>query len=353
MKTKGVALATGFVTSAFAAFIMLACGSDSASTGQAGGGSGHGGAFNPSGAGGVGGSNDVDAGNDCVEVSKLVYVISETDNSIYSFDPSKTLSSDAATRAAAFVKIGPPKCPESSVPTSGPPNSMALDRHGFALVNYEENGGIYKVDLQNNSLECTPTDFVSGGGIGFSPNLSMGFSSDALTGNAETLFVSDNTGDQDNTPGVGLGAARITDSGGPNMAAVRLGPTAFSGMVQGSRCELTGTGDAKLYGFFAENPAKLAEIVKSDGTTPSVTTLQNGGVTVDASNGGYAFSFWGGNFWFYTAPAVDSQEATASRVTRYDPATGELSVVLADVGGFVIVGAGVSTCAPLSLPPIK
>jgi hypothetical protein len=78
----------------------------------------------------------------------------------------------------------------------------------------------------------------------------------------------------------------------------------------GGRCELTGTGDAKLYGFFTTRPAHLAAIDKATAATPDAIPLP----MVDASTGGYAFSFWGGSFWFYTASDTDT-----TKVTRYDP----------------------------------
>ena len=74
--------------------------------------------------------------------------------------------------------------------------------------------------------------------------------------------------------------------------------------------------------------------------------------TVNASDGGYAFSFWGGDFWFYTAfPTPDQPDPTTS-VTHFETATGKTTVPLSNIG-FVIVGAGVSTCAPVIPPPPK
>jgi hypothetical protein len=113
----------------------------------------------------------------------------------------------------------------------------------------------------------------------------------------------------------------------------------------GGRCELTGTGDARLFGFFTTMPAHVAEIQKASGATPAATDLS----MVDASVGGYAFSFWGGSFWFYTASDTDT-----TKVTRYDPTSNPaVTTVVAPMLDFTIVGAGVSTCAPLVFPPIQ
>jgi hypothetical protein len=254
----------------------------------------------------------------CSDTSKLVYVIADGTNMIYSFAPDKLL----------FKPLGVPQCA-----TAATANSMAIDRNGTAWVNYAD-GSIWKVNT--STMACAATSFASGQ-AGFSSRLSMGFSSNAPGSADETLFVSDNTGD-DTTVADGKGAARV------DLSATILMPLGgpFTGDVAGWRCELTGTGDARLFGFFTKTPARLAEINKTDGSTPRSVLLPG----VDASAGGYAFSFWGGRFWFYTANGTPT-----SSVTMFDPATGLApQVVLADIG-FTIVGAGVSTCAPLTFPP--
>ncbi|HEV3189393.1 MAG TPA: hypothetical protein VGY54_02790, partial [Polyangiaceae bacterium] len=209
----------------------------------------------------------------CSDASKLVYVIADGTNMLYSFAPDKLL----------FKQLGVPQCA-----TTATANSMAIDRNGAAWVNYDD-GSIWKVNT--STMACAATSFTSGQ-AGFSNRLSMGFSSNAPGSADETLFVSDNTGD-DTTLANGKGAARI-DLG--SMILMPLGGP-FTGDVAGWRCELTGTGDARLFGFFTKTPARLAEIKKADGSTPQSVLLQG----VDASTGGYAFSFWGGRFWFYTA----------------------------------------------------
>ena len=262
--------------------------------------------------------NDGSSQAGCSDASKLVYVISDGTNMLYSFAPDKLL----------FKPLGVPQCA-----TTATANSMAIDRNGMAWVNYTD-GSIWKVNT--STMACAATSFASGQ-AGFSTRLSMGFSSNAPGSADETLFVSDNTGD-DTTMADGKGGARV-DLG--SMTLTPLGGP-FTGDVAGWRCELTGTGDARLFGFFTKSPARLAEIKKADGSTPQSVLLPG----VDASAGGYAFSFWGGRFWFYTANGTPT-----SSVTMYDPATGLApQVVLADIG-FTIVGAGVSTCAPLTFPP--
>jgi hypothetical protein len=244
--------------------------------------------------------------DDCTDASKLVYVVSDA-NDLYSFAPDKLL----------FTKLGALTCGSNTV------NSMAVDRAGTAWVNYSD-GKIYKVVIA--TLACTPTSFVPQQ-AGFTKVLGMGFSADAAGSSNETLFVSDNKG---------KGLATI------NLSTLQLTPLgAYTGTLAGSDAELTGTGDARLFGFFTTSPAHVAEVDKTNGATPNPTLLS----TVDASSGGFAFSFWGGDFWFYTA-----KDTPNSVVTHFVLATKMASVVIDDVG-FVIVGSGVSTCAPV-VPPV-
>ena len=104
--------------------------------------------------------------------------------------------------------------------------------------------------------------------------------------------------------------------------------------------ELTGTGDAQLFGFFTTNPASLAVIDVGTAKASGIVPLP--GVSTGQA---FAFSFWGGDFWFYTAQGLEG-----SNVTRLKTATDRsISVVKTDIG-FRIVGAGVSTCAPTAPP---
>ncbi|NLN61776.1 MAG: hypothetical protein GX146_02710 [Myxococcales bacterium] len=274
-------------------------------------------------------------GVDDLCLDPYIYIVEESTNAIWSFDPERGITEGLA----ALEKIGVPKCP-----TDDSPNSMTIDRERNAWINYGAIGKIYKVSL--DTLECTETPYVSGGNVGFTPNISLSFSRDP-SGQEDTLFISDHTGDDAYPPVPGKGVAALDHT---SLAGTLLGD--FSGELQGDRCELTGTGDGKLYGFFAKNPAVLAEINKTDGTTPSPIALQDGSEKVNAIVGGYAFAFWGGNFWFFTAPSDNPHNDNhMSTLTRYNPAAPEgqrLSIIIPDVG-FVVVGAGVSTCAPIKI----
>jgi hypothetical protein len=248
----------------------------------------------------------------CSEAAKLVYVITDT-GALYSFKPDTLV----------FTSIGTVKCANDG----GGYNSMAVDRSGTAWVN-AQSGALFKVSTTDAS--CKPTSYVAE--TGPFKTFGMAFSSNSVGSNDETLYVASNAGI---ASGNGLASIDTT-----TFKLKRIGD--YGGAVSGQSAELTGTGDAKLFGFFTTAPARLGEITKATGVTP--TTRAMDGVSTGSA---FAFSFWGGDFWFYTAQAVGT-----SSVTRLKQATDKsISVVKANLG-FKIVGAGVSTCAPTS-PPVN
>jgi hypothetical protein len=253
------------------------------------------------------------AATTCSDGAKLVYVINRTSD-LYSFAPDKL----------TFTKIGRLNCP------SGLPNSMAIDRTGTAWVNFKD-GKLGKVSTVDAT--CTETNFAPSQ-QGFA-KFGMAFSS--LTTTADTLFVA-GVGQDTVTGGKGLGTIDLS-----SLSLAMIGD--YSGDLAKRAAELTGTGDGRLYGFFFTTPsATLAQIDPAKGTTSNPRILD--GVNVGQA---FAFSFWGGDFWFYTSEGIPPNDKP-SKVTRLNTQTNELSVVLPDVGGFSIVGAGASTCAPTTQP---
>jgi hypothetical protein len=246
----------------------------------------------------------------CSEASKLVYVVS-AENDLYSFKPDKK----------QFTKIGTLNCNAGGAN----PNSMAVDRSGTAWVNFSD-GGLFKVSTTDAS--CTSTTFQKGqrswGRFG------MAFSSNSAGSKDETLYV---VGIGDVGAGLGMGTIDLT-----SLKLNYIGD--FTGSLRAKGAELTGTGDGKLFGFFTTMPANLAEINKASAATPSPQSL----TTVNTGLA-WAFSFWGGDFWMYTADGFST-----SQVTQVKASTDKsVAVVMEDIG-FTIVGAGVSTCAPTSIP---
>jgi hypothetical protein len=273
--------------------------------------------------------------------SKYIYVVDDQ-NELYTFDPTKVPA------ATAFTDLGPLHCPGEPTPPSANSgvNSMAVDRQAIAWVNFND-GKLFKVDTTQKSLPCTATPF-SAGSTGFTPQLGMGFATVSSTNVSETLYVSDNGGP---------GGACTSTKAGPGCSGLGLGSIvqssmtlapigAYTGTAAGYNAELSGTGDGLLYGFFTTSPSVLGTINKSTGAVTNIIPLP----TVNNSNGGYAFSFWGGDFWFYTAfPTAADPNATTS-VTHLVAADGGISVPMKDIG-FTIVGAGSSTCVPTVPPP--
>ncbi len=307
-------LTLGFVAIAAGCGSSKSSGFDDGSSGTSGGSSG-------GASGGLLGDGGGGGGNGCSDAAKLVYVVSDA-NDLYSFRPDKL----------SFTKIGALSCNSAGAT----PNSMAVDRNGVAWVNYS-NGLLFKVSTSNASCESTP----------FAPNqhnfmkFGMAFSSNSAGSSDESLYV---CGIVDGgLPGLGpngLGLAKI------DLATFKLTPIGdFSGQLRGRGAELTGTGDGKLYGFFTTNPAQLAEINKFTGATTNPRQLDN------VSTGtAWAFSFWGGDFYFYTADVQNKGLSDTTDLTRLKAATdNSLGIAKAQIG-FRIVGAGVSTCAPTTPP---
>lgn len=261
----------------------------------------------------------VDAGGvaECAESTKDVFVITDQ-NGLYSFHPPTN----------TFKPLGVLTCP-----TGGEhPTSMAVDRLGTAWVRYSD-GRIWRVSTQ--TLACEPTSYEPPAQTEPFFQFGMGFSTASKGGSYEELFLSD-------TAGAGL--AKLDTA-----SLKRSFVGAYTGDLANKTCELTGTGDGKLYGFFVAAPAQIAEISKATGEVLSPKVL-TGVYAGDA----WAFSFYGGDFYVYTSSEGNGggpprAGGGGSDVTRYRPSDGSITVVKPKVG-FKIVGAGVSTCAPTELP---
>lgn len=265
------------------------------------------------------------SGDGCREEARFVYVLSR-EMGLYRFDPS----------ALAFTKVGDLACPnpgrEPGSSRAGSPNSMAVDRQGTAWVNYTS-GKLFKVSTTDAS--CQETAYVPGQSGVY--KVGMAFASNGAGSTSETLYV---VGIDDTDDGlVGQGLSKIDLS---TFELSRIG--SFSDGLEAHGAELTGTGDGRLYGFVTtgnQSATKLAGIEMTSGKTPTTEQASLAGVRTGSA---FAFSFWGGDFWFYTA-----QGARPSNVTRYRPSDGSIEVVKESIG-FAIVGAGVSTCAPTTPP---
>jgi hypothetical protein len=251
-----------------------------------------------------------------------------------------------------FTKIGTLAC---NAPGQTP-NSMAVARDGTAWVNYVSadgaSGSIFNVSTVDASCQSTNVTLQQGW-----TQIGMGFSSDASGSTSETLFVAATSetgggGLPPLPPIPGFDAGFLGGLGGGsqglgqlNLTSQTLSPIGpFSGALAGQSAELTGTGDGRLFGFFTTTPIQLAQIDKTSGATSNVVPLSTVETPVD-----WAFSFWGGDFYLYTAPQMPASRTT--NVTHYSPSTQVVDTSYMTNIGFRIVGAGVSTCAPTVAPP--
>jgi hypothetical protein len=244
--------------------------------------------------------------NDCPDATQtLVYAISES-NALYSVYPP----------TFELTRIGTLDCPAERGAT---PFSMAVDRQGIADVVFDD-GELFRVSTANASCEAAPFTPNQDGFLTFG----MGFASDA-NASTETLYISADT--QEGSTAQGLASV---DS---NFVVHPLGP--LSSVVG---AELTGTGGGQLFGFYSHTdnmgPTYIGEIDKARAVVIAETAMP--GVVQGTA---WAFAFWGGDFYIFTSPS-----GTGSTVSRYRTSDGSLTTIatLDDL----IVGAGVSTCAP-------
>jgi hypothetical protein len=262
-------------------------------------------------------SPPVDVQSDCPDAaSTLIYVIS-SDNNLYSFYPP----------ASAFTLIGTIACP---VVTPGDePFSMAVDRNGIAYVVFSNpttpalGGELFRVSTA--TAACEATTYVVDQNPAFH-TFGMGFSKDA-TGTGETLYLAGDTLGVGSTPSE-LGSLDVT-----TFKLTDIGT--FNPTISGG--ELTGTGAGDLFSFYGIDPAgdmAIGQIDKTNAAVVGQTDLP--GVQ---RGQGWAFGFWGGDFYTFTAP-----NGVNTVVTRYRPSDG--SIVQVAAANDIIVGAGVSTCAP-------
>jgi hypothetical protein len=238
----------------------------------------------------------------CVEASRWIYTVDDTGR-FSRFDP-QTLT---------FFDIGVLSCP-----TGSSPNSMAVDQNAIAWVQYLD-GNLFRVDTGNAS--CSATSYAPNqDGI---TDFGMGFVFDPMTGQ-DTLYVAGAA----NTTSTTSTLATISF---PQLVLSPIGPVA-------GFPELSGLGDGTLWGFIPSfvSPSGMTELIRIDPATGNtLETHTYSSLTQMPSS--WAMKFWGGSFWLFLGDTI-------YQVNRNTPDT---ITVAASNTGRNIVGAGVSTCAPL------
>jgi len=259
----------------------------------------------------------------------LVYVVDEA-NDFMSFDPRK-LPGDP------FHKIGTLNCPHNGTSiqtgnTQAIPFSMSVDRDGVAWVLYNT-GELFKVSLQ--TAACTKANNSIGASSMFL--FGMGFALDAPMMDSEKLYLAGGNKDPSTSPRK-LG---YDDTHGGSLTPSVVGNIA--GAADFSP-ELTGTAEAKLYGFFPKGTGPyVQEINKANGaavgqTWPVGSSLSN---VRD-----WAFAQWGGVFYVFIT--TNNNGTLKSQVHAVDRMT-SVHTIAWDNSMYQVDGAGVSTCAPAVL----
>lgn len=304
------------------ACVMGACvlpglGGSGGAAGTGGGAAGTGGSAGAGGTAGTGGSGGVGGvagagGDGCSDAAKLVYLV-DKNNAFLSFNPG------LFGQAAALNVVGTLSCPARA---GGRPFSMAVDRSAIAWVNYDT-AQVFAANI-TGGLSCNATAFSVQRNIGL---FGMGFVSNAAGSTAETLFIAGH-------PPTGAGSMA-------QLATMTLPSTTLSATIAtlNGAPELTGTGNAELWAFFPD--AQMPRISKLDKATGAATTTYMLSALA-GTPAAWAFAFWGGDFWVFLRKSGE----TSSTIYRVGGASGQV-LGQYTVTGRSIVGAGVSTCAPV------
>ena len=163
-------------------------------------------------------------------------------------------------------------------------------------------------------------------------NFGMAFVSNSADDKCDRIY-----GNHYNGVAMGKDASEFFSVDPVTLGLVQLGKSDYG------LAEVTGTGDGRAFLFAGPDPADLIEVDKTTGDT--ISTIPLPGVK---TGGGFAFAFFAGDFYFFT----DAESDGTSEVTHIDyddsdmNGKQDLKVVLQDAP-LRVVGAGVSTCAPL------
>ncbi len=194
---------------------------------------------------------------------------------------------------------------------------MAIDQNAVAWVLYGD-GELFQVDT--STAACQATSFMPGQSD--LVEFGMSFVFQPTTG-LDTLYIAGGGPLYDNSS---LDLATVSF---PSLVANPIAPVALGGG------ELAGTGDGELWDFIPGGGANGGPVfAQLDLATADVIATLPLNITSDFDS--FATKFWGGSFWVF----IDDQVYQVPRTT------GVASLVL-DGDGYQIVGAGVSTCAPV------
>lgn len=271
----------------------------------------------PAGGTGGGGGTSLDGGVDeCSAEAKLIYVVDQN-RRFSSFNPRLV-----GTTGGPFADLGTLSCPAQ---TGAEPFSMAVDRNATAWVVYDS-GELFTVDVKTLPLQCVKTAFRPQQGVAM---FGMGFVANTPGSSDETLFIS----------GSDFNSSLASTKFG-TLSTTPPYTISLRGTLPGGP-ELTGTGDAKLWAFSPNvSPPKVARLSKVSGTVEAMFEAP----ALAGSPRAWAFAFWGGDFFIFLQRSTDA----STQVWRMNGMTGAITAAVRDTGR-TVVGAGVSTCAPIQI----
>ncbi|HEX4451173.1 MAG TPA: hypothetical protein VH143_09900 [Kofleriaceae bacterium] len=270
------------------------------------------------GGGGGGGGGSATGSDGCSDDAKLIYVVDETDK-LAKFDPMSKTFTSLGTLACATI---------DGIPIAEP-FSMAVDRSAQAYVLYND-GVIYKVDTTNSALPCTQTSYTAQDGL---TQFGMGFSTDTMGGSTDSLFIAG---------GPDAGSDTTSTLAKLDVSSMAASPV---GTISGSP-ELTGNSDAELWAFSPQEAGTMPTVQQIDKASGSATITYTL-ASLAGQPAAWAFGFYGGDYWVFLAKNSESTSTVYEIAGPTNMSNTPGTVVgTTPANGLLIVGAGVSTCAP-------
>jgi hypothetical protein len=265
----------------------------------------------------------------CTNGTDVLYTV-DTAEHLYAFDPP----------TKQFADLGHLSCPWTISPIYGPPSpfAMTVDHNAVAWLEYD-NGELFTVDI-NHQMTCTKTGWQhqTTGDLVPMAQFGLGFVRDMPAGDTETLFIAGLATTGGAPPPLFVPKVAKLDT--TSMLPSYVG-TVGNGVDSDKFPELTGNGDAELWGFM------------TDPTTPHLLHYDktNGAILTDIPEpmlarvrAGLAFTSWGGDYWVFIYEAA----VTSTEVYQLDGTTGAIKSATPDTGKY-IVGAGVAPCTAIIL----
>lgn len=234
----------------------------------------------------------------CPDELKLIYVVDRDTKELLKFDPANL----------SFESVGTLSCGGGNTP-----GSMGITRDGLGYVVFSDES-LFEIDTE--TADCSATSYSDAqtefGAFG------MGFSSDSVGSEDETLYVANAT-----TLGI-LDTAAWTISTVGSMS---------------SQAEVTGTGEGGLWAILPLE-GRVVKLNKANAEETESHDLVDFPDPMNIDT--FAFAHWGAALWIFIR---EYGMGETTNVYKFDNTSHTFTLQLEDTG-YNITGAGVSTCAP-------